>query len=152
MGLDPSQNWNRNIRAGVFSGGNDPTDPGIPAFMDHRLGPDEMVAALPGSNELRGKSIEVVHVKTGARLNGISIGDKGPHYDDTRGRPADRYWNTGARPRAETETRNRMGLDLSPAVWRAFGFGIRYRRVQGGYEPIPYSRRDPDPVFDWRFH
>ena len=26
MGLDPRQNWNRDIYATVFSGGNDPTD------------------------------------------------------------------------------------------------------------------------------
>ena len=148
-GSDPHQNWNRDIHGTVFSGGNDPTDPSKPAFMDRKLGPNESAAALPGGNEMRGKSIDVVYPRTGVRQDAIPIVDKGPHYDDTPSRPADRYWNTGTRPLAESRFPNKAGVDLSPQVWRKFGFKIRYTRPG---EPYAYSSRDRDPVFDWRWH
>ncbi len=47
MGLDPRQNWNRDIHATVFSGGNDPTDRTNPAFLDRKLEPTELGSALP---------------------------------------------------------------------------------------------------------
>lgn len=50
------------------------------------------------------------------------IGDKGPWYDGTAARPADEYWKTGARPRAESDNAtNHAGIDLNPAAWRALG-------------------------------
>jgi RHS repeat-associated protein len=148
-GRDPQQNWNRDIHATVFSGGNDPTDSTNPAFLNRRLGANELGAALPGGEDLRGRSIDVVYPRTGARQNAIPVVDKGPFFDGTLRRPADRYWNSGIRPLAESTRANRSGLDLSPQVWRNFGFGIRYDRYG---VPYPTSRYDADPVFDWRFH
>src|SRR5262249_27771907 len=83
MGLDPRQNWNRNIHATAFSGGNDPTDNTNPAFLNRKLGANELGAALPGGNELKGRAIDVVYPPTGARQNAIPVVDKGPHYNDT---------------------------------------------------------------------
>ena len=149
MGRDPRQNWNRDIHATAFSGGNDPTDNTNPAFLNQKLGRNELGSALPGGEELRGRSIDVVYTRTGARQNAIPVVDKGPFFDGTLRRPADRYWNTGARPLAESIRANRSGLDLSPQVWRNFGFGVRYDRYG---VPYPTGQHDPDPLFDWRFH
>ena len=44
------------------------------------------------------------------------IVDIGPWYPSARG-PADKYWETGGRPRAESDGRtNRAGIDLTPAA------------------------------------
>ncbi len=49
------------------------------------------------------------------------IVDLGPWYPSARG-PEDKYWVTGARPRAESDSRtNRAGIDLTPAAAHAIG-------------------------------
>jgi peptidoglycan hydrolase-like protein with peptidoglycan-binding domain len=56
--------------------------------------------------------------------NGVvgSIGDKGPWYDGTAARPADPYWETGLRPRAESDDRtNDAGIDLNPLMAELVG-------------------------------
>lgn len=50
------------------------------------------------------------------------LDDIGPHYDGRPGWPEDRYWETGARPRAETDSRtNGAGIDLSQPAATAIG-------------------------------
>jgi hypothetical protein len=45
------------------------------------------------------------------------VTDKGPWYDGTLARPADPYWETGHRPRAETDPKtNGAGIDLNPVM------------------------------------
>lgn len=56
-----------------------------------------------------------VYGPTGTAIGGVE--DKGPWWDGTIARPEDRYWETGARPRAETDPRtNRAGIDLNPRM------------------------------------
>jgi hypothetical protein len=52
------------------------------------------------------------------------VEDKGPHYDGTETRPADRYWETGARPRAEKEKKNKSGIDVNPKLAEALGMKV----------------------------
>ena len=57
-----------------------------------------------------------VRVYKGDRSILCDIVDVGPWYPSARG-PEDKYWETGARPRAESDDRtNRAGIDLTPAA------------------------------------
>jgi hypothetical protein len=57
-----------------------------------------------------------VRVFKGDRSILCDIVDVGPWYPSARG-PEDKYWETGARPRAESDDRtNRAGIDLTPAA------------------------------------
>jgi uncharacterized protein (TIGR02594 family) len=62
-----------------------------------------------------------VRVWSGTRSVVCDIVDVGPWYPSARG-GADPYWQGGARPRAESDTRtNGAGIDLTPAAWAAIG-------------------------------
>jgi len=62
-----------------------------------------------------------VRVTRGKKSIDCEIVDVGPWYPSKRG-PADPYWTTGARPRAETDKRtNKAAIDLTPAAARAVG-------------------------------
>lgn len=50
------------------------------------------------------------------------VEDKGPWYDGTIKRPADLYWETGERPRAETDRKtNKAAIDLNPRMAELVG-------------------------------
>ncbi len=104
------------ITATVF-GGRD--DPNVSAYDEHAITDDEFGVALPA--RFRGARPKV-RVSKGNKSVDCEIVDIGPHYDGSASRPADRYWETGARPRAETDPRtNGAGIDLTPAAARAIG-------------------------------
>jgi len=75
-----------------------------------------------------------VRVYKGDRSILCDIVDVGPWYPSARG-PEDKYWETGARPRAESDDRtNRAGIDLTPAAAAAIdldGKGIVDREFSG---------------------
>jgi hypothetical protein len=62
-----------------------------------------------------------VRVLKGSKSVVCDIVDVGPWYPSARG-PQDKYWETGGRPRAESDGRtNRAGIDLTPAAAAAIG-------------------------------
>jgi peptidoglycan hydrolase-like protein with peptidoglycan-binding domain len=78
------------------------------------------------------------------------ITDKGPWYDGTSARPADRYWETGQRPRAESDSKtNGAGIDLNPAMARAVGIDgkglVDWEFVKDVVKPPPVDE-EPKPV------
>lgn len=102
------------ITATVF-GGRD--DRNVSAYDEHTITDDELGVALPA--RFRGARPKV-RVSRGNKSVDCDIVDIGPHYDGSSSRPADRYWETGARPRAETDPgTNGAGIDLTPAAARA---------------------------------
>lgn len=63
-----------------------------------------------------------VRVWRGGRSVDCEIMDVGPWYDNRSGWPFDPYWETGTRPRAETDDRtNRAGIDLTFPADAAIG-------------------------------
>ena len=161
-GMVPRQNWNINVYATVFSGGNDPTDTDPPAFLNRPITPNQLAAALPGGAELRGRYIEVYYDYTGQSVI-VPVLDLGPFYNGTPLAPADRYWNYGTPPLAEethplnvyndegqvVDHGNAAGIDLSPQVWRFYGFGIS--TFKSGEPYVNTKGRDDNPVINWRF-
>jgi hypothetical protein len=105
------------IIATVFGGH---ADPNTSAYDDHLIDDEELGVALP--NRFRGArpKVRVINPATGKTVT-CSIVDVGP-WNTT-----DPYWETGARPQAETGTdlkgrpTNRAGIDLTPAAARAVG-------------------------------
>ena len=73
-----------------------------------------------------------VRVFSGDKSVVCSIVDIGPHHTH------DQYWITGSRPRAEAETGNKAGLDMTPAGWAALGIG-KHDQSYGG------------DLMDWQF-
>ncbi|NVO15094.1 MAG: N-acetylmuramoyl-L-alanine amidase [Rhodoplanes sp.] len=62
-----------------------------------------------------------VRIFKGGKSILCDIVDVGPWYPSARG-PEDRYWETGARPRAENDpVTNRAAIDLTPAAARMIG-------------------------------
>jgi hypothetical protein len=63
-----------------------------------------------------------VRVWKDGRSVDCDIIDVGPWYDNRNGWAFDSYWQTGARPRAESDSRtNHAGIDLTPAADHAIG-------------------------------
>lgn len=80
--------------------------------------PDKPGVALP--YHFPGVRPKVRVMRGGATVD-CDIVDVGPWYPSARG-PADPYWKTSARPRAESDKRtNKAGIDLTPAAWKALG-------------------------------
>jgi hypothetical protein len=110
---------------------------------------DRPGVALPAAFPLN--ALPVVRVRNVA--NGLTVDcpviDKGPHYDGTAARPADPYWQTGKRPRAETDpATNKAAIDLTPAAARAIGLSgkglIDWDFLDVIDEPVPPIQ--PPPV------
>lgn len=111
--------WFDGITATVF-GGTSENEPS--AYDGHRITQTELAVALP--NRFGGKRPRV-EVRKGDKSVVATIEDVGPWYTD------DPYWETKARPLAETgliirgpnkgRTPNKAGIDLSPAVAKALG-------------------------------
>jgi N-acetylmuramoyl-L-alanine amidase len=112
-----------NIAATEFGGGSE-------ADMDSAYGgkvnPDAFEASLPAKVPNATRQIRVVHIASG-RTVVCKVNDVGPW--NTK----DKYWEGSGRPLAETQFRNRTpaqngdvpsndaGIDLTPAVYDAFG-------------------------------
>ncbi len=72
------------------------------------------------------------------------IVDVGPWYDGRPGWPADPYWQTGARPHAESDSRtNGAGIDLSPVAALAVGISGK-GKVDWAF--VDASAAAPSPV------
>ncbi len=105
-----------NITATEFGGEGDEQPA---AYRDVQAGwPNRPGIALP--SRFSGPRPKVRVYKGGKSIL-CDIVDVGPWFPSPRG-PEDRYWETGARPRAESDDRtNRAGIDLTPAAARAIG-------------------------------
>src|SRR5262249_44782955 len=104
------------ITATVFGG---QADRNLSAYDEHLITDSENGVALPA--RFRGERPKV-RVSKGDKSVVCDIVDVGPWYDGRPDWPPDRYWETGARPRAESDSRtNGAGIDLAPAVARALG-------------------------------
>ena len=104
------------ITATVFGG---QADRNLSAYDEHLITDNEDGVALPA--RFRGERPKV-RVSKGDKSVVCDIVDVGPWYDGRPDWPPDRYWETGARPRAESDSRtNGAGIDLAPAVARALG-------------------------------
>ena len=79
---------------------------------------DRLGVALP--SRFPGKR-PTVRIFANGKMAECPIVDVGPWYPSARG-PEDKYWVSGSRPRAESDSRtNRAGIDLTPAAARAIG-------------------------------
>lgn len=90
---------------------------------------------------------------------GSAIGrvvDKGPWYDGTSVRPADCYWETGRRPRAESDpVTNGAGIDLNPVMAERIGLPgsgairkglVDWEFVDAQQQPVEPSMPEPSPI------
>jgi hypothetical protein len=104
------------ITATMFGGEGDEQNV---AYQDVAPGwPDRPGVALPARfADPRPK----VRILMNGRSVVCDIVDLGPWYPSARG-PEDKYWETDARPRSESDPRtNRAGIDLTPAAAKAVG-------------------------------
>ena len=77
-------------------------------------------ASLPAHFPRASLPVLVLYGPRGSVL--APIRDVGPWYDGRSGWPEDPYWQTGTRPRAETDDRtNSAGIDINPAAAAAIG-------------------------------
>jgi hypothetical protein len=107
------QNVQAGIIATVFGGASDYNES---AYDGHVIADDEEGCALPYRFPSPRPSVCIAgpngHTVT------VPIVDVGPIYPSKRG-PADLYWQTGARPRAETNrVLSQAGIDLTPRTAR----------------------------------
>ncbi len=104
-----------------FGGSGDPNNS---AYDEHFITDTELGAALPYKFSVP----PPLRIFANSKTVDVPTIDVGPMYPSKRG-PADPYWQTGTRPRAESHindpdssTRtNGAGLDLTPATWKALG-------------------------------
>jgi len=108
---------NVDIVATVFGGDGDEQPA---AYSDVEAGwPHQVGVALP--MRFTGKRPTLSVWTAHGRVRGVPIVDVGPWYPSHRG-PADPYWITNERPRAETDRRtNRAGIDLTPELAKLLG-------------------------------
>lgn len=112
--LHPTQR-NTHIIATVFGGRADPNDS---AYDGHTITDTEPGCSLPFHFP---KPIPRVTIIGPRGTVTVPIVDVGPIYPSKRG-PADPYWLTDARPRAETNrVLSQAGIDLTPATAKAVG-------------------------------
>ena len=105
----------RDIIATVFGGASDPNES---AYDGHAITDGEPGCALPFRFAGTRPLVTIAGPK-GAMT--VPIVDVGPIYPSKRG-PADPYWQTGARPRAESDrVLSRAGIDLTPKTARDVG-------------------------------
>lgn len=141
--------WQLKIRATIFGG---KYDPNISAITNKPIPDNQLGAALPGTKDkLKGKHVEIKYKDKSVI---VPIVDIGPYYDGTPTRPADPYWETNSRPKAETEhpypKGNGSGIDMTPATLTALGipYAPHYNKKTHKMEWVTLG---DDPIVDWRF-
>jgi hypothetical protein len=112
-----------NIAATEFGGGK---ESGMDSAYGGKVNPNALEASLPAKVPGAKRQIRVIHLASGHDVV-CKVNDVGPW--NTR----DKYWEGSGRPLAETQFRNRTpaqngrvpsndaGIDLTPAVYDAFG-------------------------------
>jgi hypothetical protein len=134
-----------NITATVFGGHSDPNPS---AYDQHRITDEELGVALPARfpHEPRPK-VRVTNVVNGRSVE-CDIVDIGPWNTQ------DPYWETGARPQAESgfdltgRKTNLAGIDLTPGAARAVGLAGKGKvdwEFVGAHTDVPVIER---PVID----
>lgn len=132
----------KNIVATVFS---DDKVAYPPFTADHT----KPFVALPAAFKDPRPLVRVFGPKASAGVVG-SIGDKGPWYDGTPARPADPYWETGLRPRAESDDRtNDAGIDLNPLMAELVGIDGKGRV---DWEFVDLTTPEPKPAIEDLLH
>lgn len=111
----PAAQKHTGVTATVFGGSSDPN---VSAYDGHQITDSELGVALPA--RFKGARPKV-RIWKGDKDVVATIVDVGPWNTD------DPYWETGARPQAESGTdksgrkTNKAGIDLTPAAARALG-------------------------------
>jgi hypothetical protein len=115
---------NTGIVTTSFAGSNDTVSARTSAYDGKIIDGDrELAASLPA----HGMARRLIRVFYKGRTVDAPVRDVGPWNGDPISTD-DPYWNTGARPQAETGTdkigrkTNGAGLDLTPAAWTALGY------------------------------
>jgi hypothetical protein len=136
-----------NITATVFGGA---ADRNISAYDQHVITDQECGVALPYRfrNEHRPR-VRVTNALTGSFID-CDIVDVGPWNTN------DPYWETGARPQAESgidlsgRTTNYAGIDLTPAAAHAIGIAgkgkVNWQFLEGGIIALPVAKQDSDEL------
>ncbi len=112
---------NTHIVATSFAGTNDSTNSKTSAYTGKIIDSSKPGFAFPKHLSAADRARTARAFWNGKTVDGPPE-DVGPWYDGRPGWPIDPYWETGTRPRAETDNRtNRAGIDLTPGAWRALG-------------------------------
>lgn len=142
------------ITATSFAGTNDDIESRTSAYDGKIINGDtELAAALSCHFPGEPPALRVGYRKTG-RVVDVPTRDVGPWNTN------DRWWETGARPAAEAEYRNKTkaqngrvptnpaGLDLSPAVWAALGYvgNAQEAQDQVDFDFVSYLDAGASPV------
>jgi len=134
-----------NIIATVFGGA---ADRNTSAYDDHVITDAEPGCALPFHFPTPIPHVTVIGPRGSAT---VPVVDVGPIYPSPRG-PADPYWLTGARPRAETDhVLSQAGIDLTPATARAVGIPGKGRvdwLFASASTPSSPATKGPAPMTD----
>jgi hypothetical protein len=125
VGLPAGNGRFTNILATEFGGG---PEAGMASAYGGKVDPNALQVALPARLPSNKRQIRVFHLPSGNSVV-CKVNDIGP-WNTT-----DKYWQAGGRPLVETQFRNRTsaddgevptndaGIDLTPAVFAAFGIG-----------------------------
>jgi D-alanyl-D-alanine carboxypeptidase len=109
------------ITATSFAGANDSANSKTSAYTGREIDSSKPGFALPKHLAAADQHRLIRGFWGGKTVDG-PVEDVGPWYDGRPGWPIDAYWETGTRPRAETDNRtNHAGIDLTPGAWKALG-------------------------------
>lgn len=109
------------ITATSFAGTNDSKNSKTSAYTGKIIDSSKPGFALPKHLGAVDQKRQIRAFWGGKTCDG-PVEDVGPWYDGRPGWPIDPYWETGTRPRAETDNRtNHAGIDLTPGAWKALG-------------------------------
>ena len=112
---------NTHITATSFAGAHDSTNSKTSAYTGKIIASDSIAFAIPKHLSPADQKRPIRAFWGGRTVDG-PVEDVGPWYDGRPGWPIDPYWETGTRPRAETDNRtNHAGIDLTPGAWKALG-------------------------------
>lgn len=112
---------NTHIVATSFAGTNDSTNSKTSAYTGKIIESSKPAFAVPKHLSPADQHRTIRGFWNGKSADGPPA-DVGPWYDGRPGWPIDPYWETGTRPRAETDNRtNHAGIDATPGFWRAVG-------------------------------
>ncbi len=112
---------NTHIVGTSFAGTNDSTNSKTSAYTGKIIDSSKPGFALPKHLSTTDQHRAIRAFWNGKTVDGTVV-DVGPWYDGRPGWPIDPYWETGTRPRAETDNRtNHAAIDLTPGAWQALG-------------------------------